>query len=165
MPGTIGQSENVRHLIENLACTGYPRVLHDAHKCVCRPAASSGGVFQRSAAGRAYNEPVASLITQALAGAAIADPLRAGEGLKARFVLLDALTNGGLGVAFFSPLDDSRCFFLWRPLLVSPIGIRAFFSAWGVEVLRSELVWVWIPAATLWAIVRLRPSPEVRAKD
>src|SRR3954467_11384180 len=28
--------------------------------------------------------------------------------------LLDALTNGGLGVAFFAPFDDRRYFFPWR---------------------------------------------------
>lgn len=42
--------------------------------------------------------------------------------------LLDALTDGGLGVAFFSPFDTSRYFFAFRPVAVSPIGINAFFS-------------------------------------
>src|SRR5215472_16269585 len=30
--------------------------------------------------------------------------------------VLDALTNGGLGVAFFSPFDRHRYFFPWRPI-------------------------------------------------
>src|SRR5262245_6834033 len=34
--------------------------------------------------------------------------------------VLDALTNGGLGVAFFSPFDRSRYFFPWHPIQVSP---------------------------------------------
>ena len=62
--------------------------------------------------------------------------------------LLDALTNGGLGVAFFAPFDPTRYFLPWRPIAVSPIG-AGFFSARGLAVLRSELLWVWLPAAML----------------
>ena len=40
--------------------------------------------------------------------------------------LLDAMTDGGLGVAFFSPLDTTRYFFSFRPAVVSPIGIGKF---------------------------------------
>jgi inner membrane protein len=61
--------------------------------------------------------------------------------------LLDALTSGGLGVAFFAPFDNRRYFFPWRPIRVSPITVRGFFSMRGVQVLRSELQWIWLPAA------------------
>jgi inner membrane protein len=75
--------------------------------------------------------------------------------------LLDALTDGGSGVAFFAPFDATRYFFPWRPIEVSPIGMR-FFSERGVEVFISEFVWVWIPAALLvaasWLYRRLRAS-------
>jgi len=60
--------------------------------------------------------------------------------------LLDALTDGGLGVAFFSPFDNRRYFFSWRPLAVSPIGLGPFFTARGLAVLESELLFVWLPA-------------------
>ncbi len=60
--------------------------------------------------------------------------------------ILDAMTTGGLGIAFFSPFDDTRYFFPWRPIQVSPIGASKFFSIWGIKVLLSELVWVGIPA-------------------
>jgi inner membrane protein len=63
--------------------------------------------------------------------------------------LLDAMTDGGLGVAFFSPFDTNRYFFPWRPILVSPIGIARFFSLRGLAVLRSEFLWVWLPAGLL----------------
>lgn len=63
--------------------------------------------------------------------------------------VLDALTNGGLGVAFFAPLDNTRYFFPFTPIEVSPISVRAFFSEWGARVLASELVWVWMPSALL----------------
>ena len=53
--------------------------------------------------------------------------------------LLDAMTDGGLG-AFFSPFENSRFFFPFTPICVAPIGITRFFSARGLEVLRSELL-------------------------
>ena len=62
---------------------------------------------------------------------------------------LDALTNGGLGVAFLAPFDGHRFFFPFRPIQVSPIGIARFFTARGWAVIRSELVWVWLPSALL----------------
>jgi inner membrane protein len=60
--------------------------------------------------------------------------------------LLDALTSGGLGVAFFAPFENSRYFFPWRPIRVSPLSMGAFLSATGVRVLRSEVQWIWLPA-------------------
>jgi len=54
---------------------------------------------------------------------------------------LDAMTNGGLGVAFFSPFDTHRYFLPCRPIAVSPIGVTRFFSERGLVVLRSELLW------------------------
>ena len=62
--------------------------------------------------------------------------------------LLDALTDGGLGVAFFAPFDNSRYFFPVRPVEVSPIG-AGFFSRRGLAVLASEFVWVWLPSLVL----------------
>lgn len=59
---------------------------------------------------------------------------------------LDALTNGGLGVAFFSPFDTTRYFFPWQPIRVAPISPTRFFTARGLSILESEICWVWIPA-------------------
>ena len=59
--------------------------------------------------------------------------------------VLDALTDGGLGIAFFAPFDNTRYFFPWTPIKVSPIGIAGFFTDYGMKVLLSELVWVGIP--------------------
>ena len=63
--------------------------------------------------------------------------------------LLDAMTNGGLGVALFWPFSQERIFFPFRPIQVSPIGVTAFFSQTGLKVLASELRWVLIPAMIL----------------
>ena len=67
--------------------------------------------------------------------------------------VLDAMTNGGLGVAFFSPFDTTRYFFGWRPLEVSPISITHFFREGGGAVLRSEFRYVWLPLGSLWLCV------------
>jgi inner membrane protein len=69
--------------------------------------------------------------------------------VTASHALLDALTNGGLGVAFFAPFSSERYFFPWRPIVVSPIGVDAFVSARGAEVLLSEIKWIWTPSAVL----------------
>ncbi len=63
--------------------------------------------------------------------------------------VFDALTNGGLGVAFFAPFDDTRYFFPWRPIQVSPLGVRQFFSRWGALVVLTEIIWMWIPALVM----------------
>jgi len=63
--------------------------------------------------------------------------------------LLDALTTGGLGVAFFSPWHLERYFFPFRPIRVSPLSIRAFFGARGLRVLASEAIWVGLPCLLL----------------
>ena len=68
--------------------------------------------------------------------------------------VLDALTNGGLGVAFFSPWENSRYFLPWTPLQVSPIG-RGFFSEEGVEVLLNEALWIGLPCALLLVLARM----------
>jgi len=62
--------------------------------------------------------------------------------------VLDAFTDGGLGIAFFSPFDQSRYFFPWRPLHVSPIGSH-FFTKYGWEVLKTEMLWIWLPLISI----------------
>lgn len=63
--------------------------------------------------------------------------------------LLDALTNGGRGVALLAPFDNTRYFFPVRPILVAPLGLTRFMSSRGVAVLASEACWVWLPSALL----------------
>lgn len=63
--------------------------------------------------------------------------------------LLDAMTNGGLGVAFFAPFDNTRHFLSWRPIEVSPLDTESFFGEWGIRVLKSEFYYVMIPSLLL----------------
>jgi inner membrane protein len=84
---------------------------------------------------------------------------------------LDAMTNGGLGVAFFSPLDNRRYFLPWRPIAVAPISIGRFFTARGLGIMQNEFLWIWIPtmafAASVWMLRRysLEPTPPFRRFD
>ena len=69
--------------------------------------------------------------------------------------ILDAFTNGGLGVAFFAPFTGERFFFPARPIEVSPLSLDRFLTGRGLAILASEALWVWIPAlvvgsAILW---------------
>jgi inner membrane protein len=67
--------------------------------------------------------------------------------------VLDALTNGGLGVAFFSPFNTDRYFFSWQPIQVSPLAAHRFFSEWGLAILWSEIKSIWLPAILAGALL------------
>jgi inner membrane protein len=67
--------------------------------------------------------------------------------------VLDAFTNGGLGVAFLSPFSNERFFAPIQPLEVSPLGPRQILSERGWNVLRSEVVWLWFPVVVARALV------------
>jgi inner membrane protein len=88
--------------------------------------------------------------------------------LTASHGILDALTSGGLGIALFAPFDNTRYFFPYSPIKVSPIGIAAFFSDWGKRVMISEMLWVWLPAICVFMVMttvkiiikKVRSNPE-----
>lgn len=100
-----------------------------------------------------------SILFSVLLGALLAIWLSRKEGLKGHFWwlfaylaicgishgVLDAMTTGGKGVAFFAPFYDERFFFPFRFIKVSPMGVGRFFSEWGLRVIASELLWVWLP--------------------
>ena len=121
-----------------------------------------------------------SIVFAALIGSAVAMVLKLRLGLSNQktsfwaFLLflatvshpfLDALTNGGLGVAAFSPFDDSRYFFPWRFLEVSPIG-GAFISYRGLVVLVNETIFIGIPCLALllgrFFLARVRNSKQTQ---
>lgn len=66
--------------------------------------------------------------------------------------ILDAFTNGGLGVGLFIPLDAHRYFAPFRPIEVSPIGIKRFFDGAAFSVLASEISWVWLPLSAVYFV-------------
>jgi len=82
--------------------------------------------------------------------------------------LLDTCTNGGLGIALGWPWTEARFFAPWRVIEVSPLSLRGMMSARGIDVLRSELQWVWLPAALVFAglfsLRRSRQNSGTRSK-
>ena len=75
-------------------------------------------------------------------------------------ILLDAMTNGGLGVAALWPFDQTRYFCDWRPIRVSPFGLKALLSQRGLAVMLSDLRWVWAPClAVIAAALFFRKKP------
>lgn len=69
--------------------------------------------------------------------------------------ILDALTDGGRGIMLYFPSDSMRHFFSWQPIAVSPLGLQAFVSERGLEVIKSE-AYFFVPAlllVILWRIV------------
>lgn len=69
--------------------------------------------------------------------------------------MLDAFTNGGLGIAFLLPFSPDRYFFPVQPIAVSPIGLAEFFRGPALAVLSSELLYVWLPMAAVVVVHRL----------
>ncbi|MCG8553124.1 MAG: metal-dependent hydrolase, partial [Desulfobacterales bacterium] len=60
--------------------------------------------------------------------------------------ILDAFTNGGLGIALLSPFDNERYFFPATPIYVSPLSVKEFISEKGIAILKNEILWVWVPS-------------------
>jgi len=69
--------------------------------------------------------------------------------------LLDGFTDAGKGIGFFIPFSNERYFFPWRPIETASVHPLHFFSARGLEVLWSEILWVWLPLAGISGVLRL----------
>jgi len=67
--------------------------------------------------------------------------------------VLDAATDGGLGIAFFWPVLDTRYFLPWQIVEVSPIGVSGFFTQRGLTVIFSEAQTIWLMAAVLGSVL------------
>jgi inner membrane protein len=72
--------------------------------------------------------------------------------------LLDMLTSGGHGVAIFWPVTADRYFYDWRPIQVAPIvgpGFVDRFASRAVALLKTEVLWIWLPAGIVAVVLRL----------
>lgn len=77
--------------------------------------------------------------------------------------LLDAMTSGGEGVGFLIPFNNDRFFFPFREIKVSPIGIKKFFSTWGLNVLLSEIKYIILPCFIILALrIFIKPNNSKR---
>jgi inner membrane protein len=77
--------------------------------------------------------------------------------------LLDALTDGGKGIAILWPFSDARYFAPWRPIPVAPIG-RRVLSGPGLELMLREAV-LFLPAFVVAAWPRRNRLDVERARD
>ena len=79
--------------------------------------------------------------------------------------VLDALTAGGGGIAFFAPFVNERYHFPWHPILVSPLNPGRFFGARGLRILANEIVWVWLPSIAFALAMMTRKRFVVRSRN
>jgi inner membrane protein len=120
------------------------------------------GHFWSAIAHRGATHTIVFALLAALCAALVARLLRTTHHTALLFVfvatlshpLLDMFTNGGSGILLFWPLSEVRYFMPWRPIEVSPLGVVRFFSERGLEVLKSEMVWVWAPAVVVYMLLR-----------
>jgi inner membrane protein len=74
--------------------------------------------------------------------------------------VLDALTTGGRGVGFFIPFDNSRYFLPFKVIKVSPLNVRDFFSEWGLQVILSELKYIFLPCIIVLVFLYFKRNKE-----
>lgn len=114
---------------------------------------------------RGFSHSILFALIVATAGAALFRLLVSTPGRSFGFLfaavashgLLDACTNGGLGIAFLWPFSAERFFAPLQVIEVSPIRLSRFLSERGATVMWSEFLWVWLPlmtAAVAVAVVR-----------
>ncbi|MBP1627461.1 MAG: ybcI [Holophagaceae bacterium] len=63
--------------------------------------------------------------------------------------LLDACTQGGVGVAVFVPITKVRFVCAWQPIQVGPIPLNFKLLQGFLTALWTEVVWIGIPALAL----------------
>ncbi len=73
--------------------------------------------------------------------------------LSASHGILDAFTQGSIGVALLSPFDTTRYFFPWTPL--SMIRTKVFLRTWSFAAIRNELLYIWLPCLIIIIAARL----------
>jgi inner membrane protein len=64
--------------------------------------------------------------------------------------LLDTATDAGLGIGLLVPFSMHRFFLDFRPIETSSVNPLVFlFQKRSLEILASEILWVWIPVLAL----------------
>lgn len=82
--------------------------------------------------------------------------------------LLDAVTHGGIGVAFLSPFSNERFLLPWRPIPVVPIELSRLLTPETMAVVFLEVTWIWIPCLMIGLLCRwlraFKPRPAQGSK-
>lgn len=63
--------------------------------------------------------------------------------------VLDAFTTGGMGVGWLWPLSQERFFAPVQVIKVAPFKLAKYLEPSGIAVIKSELLWVWLPGIVL----------------
>lgn len=103
---------------------------------------------------RGASHSLAAAVLIGLIGMALANHLKADRRTAFVYIavcvashgLLDMFTNGGLGPALWWPFSDVRVFAPCQVIEVAPLSLRRMFSAKGLKVMQSEMLWIWLPA-------------------
>jgi inner membrane protein len=66
--------------------------------------------------------------------------------LTASHGILDTFTSGGLGIALLAPFDNTRYLSPVTFFEAAPLDFKALFTPWGLRVLKTEFLGLWIPA-------------------
>lgn len=122
---------------------------------------------------RGFSHSLLFAFVVAAVGAALAPLLRSGRWRAFWFLflaaashgVLDALTNGGLGIALLWPLSSERYFAPFHPIEVAPLGLSRFLSERGLSVLWSEAIWVWLPIFGVAALALASRSGWVHCRE
>jgi len=59
--------------------------------------------------------------------------------------ILDAFTNKGLGIGFFTPFMENRYFAPFRPIGTAPLNVSGMLDNTILEILWTEFLWIWCP--------------------
>lgn len=127
---------------------------------------------------RGASHSIAFALALGVLAALLAPWLRARRWVAGAFVaaacashpLLDMCTTGGLGAALWWPLSDQRLFFPSQVIKVSPLTVDRFLGPGGIAVIRSEILWIWLPCCAVmlaaWQSLRRerKPARSVRAQ-
>ena len=106
---------------------------------------------------RGASHSIAFALAIGALAAFLAPWLRAGRWIAGAFVtlacvshpLLDMCTTGGLGAALWWPLSEQRLFFPLQFIKVSPLTAERFFGPGGIAVIKSEILWIWLPCCAV----------------
>lgn len=79
--------------------------------------------------------------------------------------ILDAFTEGGLGVALLWPMSDQRYYAFVQPIMNVGVSFRALYMTnRGLPIFISEFVWVWIPFLILGVMLRFNVFSSLKQK-
>ncbi|MGS6402124.1 metal-dependent hydrolase, partial [Enterobacter intestinihominis] len=59
--------------------------------------------------------------------------------------VVDSITTGGKGFGWLWPCSDERFFPPGQVIMVAPFALSRYTTPYGLQVIKSDLVWVWVP--------------------